>query len=144
MKCRIFIDKNREEEVQIFAHENNALVEKIRQLCENDGQVLFGKKDREIYRINIPDVVCFVSENNKVYAMTDKDKFEVDKRIYELETECPDNFIKINQSCIANIDKISSFGTTISATLTVNFKNGYRDYVSRRRMKFVKERLLKK
>ena len=62
----------------------------------------------------------------------------------ELEESLPDNFLKINKSCIANIDKIKSFDATITGTLAVNFKNGYRDYVSRRRMKSVKERLLKK
>ena len=46
MKCRIFIDKNKEEEVQIFVHEKNALAEKIKELCENDGQEIFGKKEK--------------------------------------------------------------------------------------------------
>ena len=144
MKCRIFIDKNKEEEVQIFVHEKSALAEKIKELCEKDTQEILGKKDRMTHRINIPDVVCFLSENNKVFAMTDKEKYEIDKRLYELEEECSDSFIRINQSCIANLDKIQSFGSTLSASLTVNFKNGYRDYVSRRQIKYVKERLMKK
>lgn len=144
MKCRFFIDKSREEEVQIFIHERNALAEKIKELCENDGLEMLGKKDRTTYRINLPEVVCFVSENNKVFAVTDRERYEVDKRLYELEAECPDSFIKINQSCIANISKIKSFDARISGTLLVNFKNGYCDYVSRRQLKNVKERLMKK
>ena len=144
MKCRIFIDKNREEEVQIFVHERNALSEKIKELCQNDGLEIFGKKDRTTYRINMQEVVCFVSENNKVFAVTDMEKYEIDKRIYELEAECPETFVKINQSCIANISKIKSFDAKISGTLLVNFKNGYCDYVSRRQLKNVKERLLGK
>ncbi len=144
MKCRIFIDKNREEEVQIFAHGRNALTDKIRELCENDGLEMLGKKDRTTYRINLPEVVCFVSEGGKVFAVTDGEKYEIDKRIYELEKDCPDSFIKINQSCIANVSKIQSFDAKISGTLLVKFKNGYCDYVSRRQLKFVKERLMKK
>lgn len=144
MKCSIFIDKEKQEEVIIYARERTALVERIRELCTNENREIFGKKDRQMYRLEIPQIVCFVSENNKVFAMTDKEKYEVDKRIYELEEMCPDSFIKINQSCIANIDKIKSFGSTLSASLTVNFKNGYRDYVSRRQLKYVKERLIKK
>ena len=144
MKCSIFIDKEREEEVQIFAHEKSALVEKLIFLAESDGFELIGKKDKTSYRLDLLKIVCFVSENGKVFALTDKEKYEVDKRMYELEEMCPDSFIKINQSCIANIDKIQSFGATLSASLTVNFKNGYHDYVSRRQLKNVKGRLMRK
>lgn len=144
MKCSIFIDKEREEEVRIFAHEKSALVEKLVLLAESDGFELIGKKDKTSYRLDLLKIVCFVSENGKVFALTDKEKYEVDKRMYELEEMCPDSFIKINQSCIANIDKIQSFGATLSASLTVNFKNGYHDYVSRRQLKNVKERLMRK
>ena len=51
------------------------------------------------------------------------------------------DFIKINQSCIANIRQIQRFDTSFSGTLRVIFKNGYTDYVSRRQLKAVKERL---
>lgn len=144
MKCSIFIDKEREEEVQIFVREKSALVEKIVSLAESDGFELIGRKGKTSYRLSLLDIVCFVSENGKVFALADREKYEVDNRIYELEEMCSDNFIKINQSCIANIDKIQSFGATLSASLTVNFKNGYQDYVSRRQIKNVKERLMRK
>ena len=39
------------------------------------------------------------------------------------------------------IKKIKKFDTSVSGMLTVTFKNGYRDYVSRRNLKSVKERL---
>ena len=143
MKIKIFIDKEHDEEIHIFAHEKNELVDKIERLVKGDGSIV-AKRDRVSYNINLCDIVCFTSDDNKVFAHAGKEMFEVDEKIYELEESLPDNFLKINKSCIANIDKIKSFDATISGTLAVNFKNGYRDFVSRRRMKFVKERLLKK
>ena len=99
---------------------------------------------RVSYNISLSDVVCFTSDDNKVFAHTEKDVLEVDEKLYELEETLARNFIKINKSCIANVEMIASFDATFAASLAVNFKNGYRDYVSRRRVKYVKERVLKK
>ena len=143
MKIKIFIDKEHDEEVVIYAREKTELVEKIERLVKGNGNIV-AKRERVAYNINLCDVVCFTSDDNKVFAQAGKEIFEVDEKIYELEESLPDNFIKINKSCIANIDKIQSFDATVTGTLAVNFKNGYRDYVSRRRMKYVKERLLGK
>ena len=51
------------------------------------------------------------------------------------------SFIKLNQSCIANKNKIKKFESTIGGALKVIFKNGYIDYISRRELKNVKERM---
>ena len=143
MKIKIFIDKEHDEEIQIFAHEKNELVKKIERLV-NGEEGIIAKHDRTLYNLELCDIVCFTADDNKVYAHLDRDVFEVDEKIYELEETLPDNFLKINKSCIANIEKIKSFDASVTGTLCVNFKNGYRDYVSRRRMKYVKERLIKK
>ncbi len=143
MKIKVFIDKEHDEEIHVFARERTELIDKIEKLVKGEGQIV-AKRDRVSYNIELSDVVCFTSDDNKVFAHAGKEMFEVDEKIYELEESLPDNFLKINKSCIANIDKIKSFDATITGTLTVNFKNGCRDYVSRRRMKQVKERLMKK
>ncbi|MBO4949919.1 MAG: LytTR family transcriptional regulator [Clostridia bacterium] len=143
MKIKIVIDKDRDEEILIFAKERTELVDKIERLVKGDESIV-AKRDRVSYNIELSEVVCFTSDDNKVFVHAGKDILEVDEKLYELEEFLPDNFLKINKSCIANIEKIRSFDATISGTLAVNFKNGYRDYVSRRRLKYVKERLMKK
>lgn len=143
MKIKIFIDKEHDEEIHVFARERTELIDKIERLVKGEGNIV-AKRDRVSYNIELSDVVCFTAEDNKVFVHAGKEIFEVDEKIYELEESLPDNFLKINKSCIANIDRIKSFDATISGTLAVNFKNGERDYVSRRRMKHVKERLIKK
>ena len=143
MKIKVVIDKNLDEDIVVYAKERNELVEKIERLLSGDDNIV-AKRDRTLYNLNFSEIVCFTAENNKVFAHTGKERFEACEKIYELEETLPDNFLKINKSCIANIDKIKSFDATITGTLAVNFKNGYRDFVSRRRMKSVKERLLGK
>lgn len=143
MKIKVVIDKDKDEEILIFAKERTVLVDRIESLVKGEDSIM-AKRDRVSYNIELSDVVCFTSDDNKFFAHAGKEMFEVDEKMYELEKTLPDNFLKINKSCIANISKIKSFDATITGTLAVNFKNGYRDYVSRRRMKQVKERLMKK
>ncbi len=143
MKIKIVIDKDKDEEIVIFARERTELIDKIERLVKGENSIV-AKRDRVSYNIELSDIVCFTANDNKVFVYAGKETFEVDEKIYELVEALPESFIRINKSCIANIEKIKSFDATITGTLAVNFKNGYRDYVSRRRMKYVKERLVKK
>ena len=68
-------------------------------------------------------------------------KLRLHQRLYELEELGESNLIKINQSCIANTEKIDRFEVSFGGALAVVFKNGHRDYVSRRQLKYVKERI---
>ena len=141
MKCRTVIDKDREEEVVIYVHEKNSLSYEIEELVLGKSLELFGYRDKNIVKLSPSDVFCFTVENNKVYALCEKEKYQIKQRLYLLEEILDKDFVKINQSCIANIRKISKFDTSITGTLMVSFKNGHRDYVSRRQMKKVKERI---
>lgn len=140
MKIQIFIDKNREEQVIVYAKERNELVEKIESLVKGADE-LIGFKEREMIPISQQEIYCFVAEENKIFAITENDSFQLKCRLYELEKQLPEDFIKINKSCIANLKKIKKFSAAFSGSLQVVFKNGRTDYVSRRNLKNVKERL---
>ena len=140
MKFSFIKDKSREE-VIVYSKEKTELIEEIEQLVSNNKTEFIGYSDREAIMINPKDVHCFIAEDNKVYALTEKEKFRIRQKLYQIEAVCGENFIKINQSCIANIGKIKKFDASLSGTLLVIFKNGYTDYVARRRMREVKERL---
>lgn len=141
MKFSFFIDKDRDEEIIVYAHERTKLIEDIETLIKENDFELTGYLDREAVKLDLADVYCFISENNKIYALCEKERYLLKQRLYRLEENLPDNFIKINQSCIANIKKIKKFDASFTGTLKVIFKNGYTDYVSRRNVKNVKERL---
>lgn len=141
MKFRLIIDKSREEEVIVYAHEKTKFVEDIENLVKENNFELVGFVDREAVKLDLAEVYCFISENNNVFAICEKEKFRLRERLYKLEEKLPENFVKINQSCIADIKKIKRFDTSFTGVLKVVFKNGYTDYVSRRNVKNIKERL---
>lgn len=140
MKFTVIITNERDEEVVIYAREKTKLIEDIENLIRDNAFELIGYSGYEAVNLRTDEVVCFLVEEGKVYAITDKNRFRLKSRLYQLEETLPENFVKINQSCIANIKKIERFDTSVSGTLLIKFKNGYKDYVSRRQMKAVKER----
>lgn len=141
MKCEIIIDAAAEEKVVICARENNRLVQELQQLAETGDLELVGYNSHEIVTLNPGDIFCVTVIDGKVCAVCEKETLQLKQRLYTLEEMLPDCFLKINQSCIANIRKIERFDASISGTLKVRFKNGCTDYVSRRQLKQVKERL---
>jgi DNA-binding LytR/AlgR family response regulator len=132
------IDKDREEEVIVYAHKRDRLTEEIERLVQDDW---VGYSDNAVTQLRVADIYCFTVEDNKIYAVTDNGKWQIKQRLYQIEEQLPDTFVRINQSCLANIRGIERFDVSFGAALTVIFKNGYRDYVSRRQVKTVKERL---
>ena len=141
MKCKTVIDKSREEEVIIYAHERNETVEAIEKLILRSGFELIGYSGKSAVKLEWSEVYCFTVEENRVYAVTETEKLQLKHRLYQVEEFADEGFVKINQSCVANIRHIKRFDASISGTLRVVFKNGYTDYVSRRQLKTVKERL---
>ena len=106
LKLNIVIDEKRQEEIIIYAHKKTSLIKEIEKLVEENSIDFLGKKENELIKFDANDVVCFVVEDNKVFAHLEKEKLQIKTRLYKLEEVLPDNFIKINQSAIANIKKI--------------------------------------
>jgi len=141
MKCYTYINENEEERVLIYAHDRTRLVDDIESLVLSSEIDLTGSYDNEIIKIDINDVVCFISENNKVYALVGDKKYQIKYRLYQIEGLNLNIFIKVNQSCLANKTKIKRFESTIGGSLKVVFNNGYVDFIARRELKNVKKRM---
>ena len=139
MKCTIIIDKTREEEILIYVHERNELIDEIERITTE--KQLVGYLREEIITLNMNDVFCFTIVGGKLYAVCKNEKYLLKTRLCSIEEQLDNNFVKINQSSIVNIKKIQKFDASISGALKVVLKNGYTDYVSRRNIKFIKERL---
>ena len=141
MKCYTYINDNEEEKVLIYAHDRTRLVDDIESLVLSSEIDLTGSYDNEIIKIDINDVVCFISENNKVYALVGDKKYQIKYRLYQIEELNLNIFIKVNQSCLANKTKIKRFESTIGGSLKVVFNNEYVDFIARRELKNVKKRM---
>ena len=141
MRYKTEIKEEQEEDFVIYAKEKSHLLSKIEELIESSEEALFGYSDGNIIKLNVSEIYSFSVELGRVYAITENERWQLKERLYKLEEKYSDTFVKINQSCLVNLSKIARFSTSMGCSLTVILKNGHRDYVSRRQLKAVKERL---
>ena len=142
MKYRIIIDEERDEEVIIYAKERSELVDRLEALLkEEKSDFIVGVCGEDTAMLHINEIICFTVFDGATYALTEKGKFKTKMRLYQAEENYGADFLKINQSCIVRIDAIERFSASIGGSLSVHLKGGYRDYVSRRQLKNVKERM---
>ena len=135
MQFKMIIDKEKEEEVLAIVHEKTKLVEEIEALvqeAENPTQ-MNGYGEDDIRVLSIMEIESVYVEDGKTYARySDGNRYQLKKRLYEVENILPSDFIRINKSAIANKKKIKRFKTAISGVVDVEFKSGHTEYVSRR------------
>lgn len=141
MKIEVIVDKNNEEKIVIYTKEETDLAKQIEKIVNENAVEFLGYKNEQIVKLNPFDIYYVTVIDNKVYAVLEKEKYLLKERLYALEEKLPENFVKVNQSCIANIKKIKRFDASFSGTLKLIFNNGHTDYVSRRQLKKVKERI---
>jgi DNA-binding LytR/AlgR family response regulator len=141
VKWSLFINKEKEEEILIYAHEENDLVKDIISLVALQDKTINGIYNDEIQLITPSLVSCLISENSKVYALINDKKYLIKKRLYQMEEMMDESFLKINQSCLVNRKKIVKIQASIAGSLMVILDNGYKDYVARRELKNIKQRM---
>ena len=141
MKFTVIIDESREEEVVVYAHKKSKFTEELEAFVQSNTPELIGYGGKNIVKFSLAEVFAFAVEDGKVFAITAHEKLYVQKRLYQIEEMADSRFVKINQSCIVSVGCIERFEATFGGSLMVILKNGYRDYVSRRQMKAVKERI---
>ena len=142
MKYKTLIDPDGEDIVIIRAAKYTDKIRDIERFLEADeSQELVAYDKDGIIPLDISEVSAFISEAGAVYAIRAGRRLLVKERLYALEERLGVKFVRINQSCIANVSKIARFDASLSGSLAVVFKDGYRDYISRRRLKSVKERI---
>lgn len=141
MKYQLIIDKDKDEEIVIVAHEKNKLINEIERLIKSSNINLFGYKDDKIINLTLDEIYAFYTQDGKVYAKTKNEAYLIKERLYVVIEYAKDSFVKINQGCLVNVGKILRFESTISGAIKVVLKNDFSDYISRRELKNVKRRM---
>jgi DNA-binding LytR/AlgR family response regulator len=142
MKHTTIIDPHHEEEVVIYAGKRTREIEELERYLNRMSTELVGYgEDGQILPLRPAEIHCFIVEDGRVCALTDREKLTVRLPLYAIEEMLTEDFVRINQSCLGSIRKIARFDASIGGALMVTFGNGHRDYVSRRQLKNVKERM---
>ena len=141
MKVTTIVDENREEEIVIYVRQRRGIVDRIEEIVALDGVELMGYSEGGAVRLKTDDIYSVFVEDGKVFVTTDSGRLQLKCRLFEAEELLGGDFVRINQSCLVSLGKIARFDVSVGGALMVTMKNGYRDYVSRRQLRAVKERI---
>lgn len=141
MKYRIEVRAGQEEDILIYAKEQTPLLAEIEKMLAEPATTLIGYIGEQIFPLGLDEIDCFCIEDGRVYALAEQRKLMLKERLYQLEAKAGNAFVRINQSCLVRISRIESFSPSIGGALMVKLENGYQDYVSRRQLKTLKERI---
>lgn len=138
-------EKSNEEKVVVYASERNKIVDQIEQLCSQDLFIplknIYGYLDKDIINIEISSISYIFIEDNKTIAKVGNKKYKIEGSIQELEKKLNTSFVQINRYALINVNYIERFDASWNGNLIVLLKDGTKDFVSRRRIKLLKERI---
>lgn len=124
-----------------LTEEVTAIANSIMGISNSIKQIL-GTKDNKIYLLTIDEIIYFYSEEKYNYCKTKNGIFKIKEKLYELEEKLSKgDYVRISNSCIINLKYVDSFDTSIIGTIEVMFKDGSKEYVSRRRVKDVMRKI---
>lgn len=90
-------------------------------------------KDEKMYILCQKDIETIYSENSRIFVRCNNELYTIKNRLYELEFLLDKKrFARISNSEIVNFNRVENIDFKILGTLIINFKSGYKSYVSRR------------
>ncbi|MCF6136671.1 LytTR family DNA-binding domain-containing protein [Pseudalkalibacillus berkeleyi] len=123
-----------------WSNEIDALVNKIK---SPQAQKLFGEKDEQTIVLQPEEIDYIYSQHRKVFVTINGSTFEVKYKLYEIEKLLEGyQFSRFSKSVIGNLEKINRFEVAFNGNLCVYFHSGQKEYVSRKYVQEIKQKLL--
>lgn len=93
------------------------------------------------YKLNCKHVFYIESMDDKVWVHTNKKEFEYKKKLYELEEELPESFVRISKSVILNLDQVEHYSPQLNGIMKAVLNNGKEVYISRKYLKTLRYKI---
>ncbi|WP_010093982.1 LytTR family DNA-binding domain-containing protein [Ornithinibacillus scapharcae] len=145
MKVNIDIDeKYGETSISIQASEwTEELEEIVNVIRKSKQQRLFGVDEDQTVLLNPSEIDYVYAENRKIYAVLRDRKLELRMKLYEVEELLiPHHFMRFSKSVIGNLNQIERFDLSFNGNLCVYFHSGTKEYISRKYVNPIKEKLM--
>ncbi len=112
----------------------------VAMLSENVPQIISGSKNDKVEVLEQTNLIRIYASGGKVFAATDKGEYVLRLRLYELEERLDARqFVRISNSEIVNLRKVSNFDLSFTGTICVKLQDGTVTYVSRRYVPKIKK-----
>jgi len=143
MKITIETPKPGEEDEIIlrFASLDDNILKLIQSL-KTEQDMLTGYVEDKIQKLVLKDIFYFEAVDNKVYAYTAKQVYEVHKKLYGIEEEYANtDFLRISKAIVVNVSKITYIRPMLNGRFEAKLKNEEKVIISRQYVPALKEKL---
>ncbi len=118
------------------------LAELINRLSEDGTRQIAAWTEDRVELLPPEDVVRLYAERQKVYLETDRARYTLRARLYEVEARLDKRlFARISVGEIVNLRKVKSLDLSAAGTIQIKLSNGVTTWVSRRHMADLKKTL---
>jgi len=130
-----------EEQVIIECVEITPQIREIHSYVENKGREILGIVDGEYQkRFLLKDVYYFEALDEKVFAYTKEQVYEIRMRLYEVEKSFENqHFIRCSKSVVLNLMLLDSISPALNGRFFAHMKNGEKLIISRQYDPMVKK-----
>ena len=137
-------DKKLEKDIEVVikGSKDDERVQKLYQTLLYYDQSIIGKLNDRLHQVPLRLIYYFDTIDNLTFAYTKHDVYEINYRLYQLEEMFEDvPFLRVNKHTIINLQKISSFHSTINGRMEAKLINQERIKISRRYVPDLKHKL---
>ena len=142
---KIEIDVNEEckdTEIKICCAYLTPEIEKILATLRMLNRQLTVDKEGELYLLDVADVIYAESIDRKTFVYTEKEVYESDFKLYELEQQLEEcGFFRANKSCVVQLKCIRSLKMDLNRKIRATLENGEQVMISRQYAEELKRKL---
>lgn len=139
------IPQEQDEEAKLFVHEEDESIRQLAKYVEEEQfrkEQLICQKEGAICRLNCREIYYIetIQEVQQVYAQSGG--YMTKKRLYMLERELPEYFVRVSKSAIVNLQLVKEYHPKPGGMMTAEFSTGDEVYISRKYLREIRERIL--
>ena len=99
---------------------------------ENTGKIITGEDNGRIAVLQPSEIYMVRVENERTAFYGEDKKFLSPKRLYQLEQQLGNGFMKISKSTVINLSHIKCDEPSFKGMMSLVMKNGLKDWISRK------------
>lgn len=143
MRIEILVDEEAADlKISVTCKQLTPDVEKILATLRMMNHQLTAKKNAEIYLLDIERIIYIESVDRKCFIYTERDIYESDFRLYELEQRLEEyGFFRVSKSFLIHLQSIQSLKADINRRIRITMSNGEQIIASRQYADALKKRL---
>lgn len=137
------IVKDAEEQVVICCFEVTDDVKSIVRFVKSTGETLSGYSEERVSQIALQDVLYVEAVNNRVFACTAKQTYELKCKLYEFEkAHEARRFFRCSKSFVINLMKVKHVRPILNGRFAATMLSGEEVIISRQYVPELKKRLM--